>query len=121
MKELLKILIIDDNVGITDMINKFLTISGHECTVSNDGKMGLTLIQQQEFNGIILDLAMPDFSGVDVINTLYESGKMKDKKIIILTASMISEDTEKELLSKGVKIVLKKPIDVDIILNALEN
>lgn len=121
MNESLKVLIIDDNKGITDMTAKLLKVSGHECLVANDGKNGLALIDQQKFDTIILDLAMPDFSGIDVIESLYKSGKIKDEKIIVLTASMIDDKTEKEILAKGVKAVLRKPIDSDILMNIIEN
>ncbi len=121
MLDSLNVLIIDDNKGITDMIHKLLTVSGHECTVSNDGKNGLVLIDQQNFDTIILDLAMPEFTGLDVIDSLYKSGKIKDKKIIVLTASMVDDEKEKEILSKGVKAVLRKPIDADVLLSILKN
>ncbi len=121
MKESLKVLVIDDNIGITDMIHKLLTVSGHECTVSNDGKNGLVLIDQQNFDTIILDLAMPEFTGIDIIESLYKSGKIKDKKIVVLTASVVNDAEEKEILAKGVKAVLRKPIDSDVLMKIIEN
>ena len=45
-----KVLIVDDNVSITKMLSKWLTAKGHEVTVSNDGKNGLTMILDNDFD-----------------------------------------------------------------------
>jgi DNA-binding response OmpR family regulator len=60
-----KILLIDDNESITEMMAKYVAGKGHDCTVANDGRNGLTLIEQEKFDIILLDLAMPEFTGVD--------------------------------------------------------
>ena len=68
---------IDDNQEITGPLSKFLTVKGHECTVLNDGRNGLTLLERDRFDVVILDLAMPKFSGYDIIDTLEKSGKLR--------------------------------------------
>lgn len=116
----MKILIIDDNKDITKMFSKYMTIKGHSCTVVNDGKSGLNLIETKIFDAVILDIAMPEFSGSDIIDALYESGKIKHQNIITLTASSISDDAESTLKSKGVRLCLKKPIDPDVLLGHMQ-
>jgi DNA-binding response OmpR family regulator len=113
----MKILIIDDNEDITKMLHKYMTIKGHSCSVANDGKSGLDLMEKQTFDVVILDIAMPKFSGSDVIDQLCKSGKIKNQNIITLTASILSDDMESTLKSKGVHSCLKKPIDPDILLD----
>jgi len=76
----LKILVVDDNKSITGMIFRLLKYEGHECVVANDGKNGLTLINEGNFDAVVLDLAMPEFSGTDVVNELEKTGKIKDQK-----------------------------------------
>ena len=112
----MKILIIDDNKDITKMFYKYMTIKGHSCSVANDGRSGLNLIENQAFDVVILDIAMPEFSGNDIIDALCKSGKIKNQNIITLTASSINYDDESTLKSKGVHSCLKKPIDPDILL-----
>jgi DNA-binding response OmpR family regulator len=114
--QFMKILIIDDNEDITKMLSKYMTLKGHSCSVVNDGLSGLDLIENQTFDTIILDLAMPEFSGRDIIDALHKNGKIKNKNIVTLTASSISYDDESLLKSKGVRSCLKKPIDPDILL-----
>lgn len=116
----MNILIVDDNEDITKMFSKYMTIKGHTCTVVNDGRSGLSLIENQKFDAIILDIAMPDFSGRDVVDALYNSGKIKNQNIVILTASSITYDDETILKNKGARLCLKKPIDPDVLLNQIQ-
>ena len=116
----MKILIIDDNKDITKMFSKYMTIKGHSCSVVNDGRSGLNLIENKTFDVVILDLAMPEFSGSDVIDALCKSGKIKNQNIVTLTASIISDEEESTLKSKGVHSCLKKPIDPDVLLDHLQ-
>ena len=116
----MKILLIDDNKDITKMFSKYMTIKGHSCTVANDGRSGLNLIENQKFDAVILDLAMPEFSGNDIVDALYKSGKIKNQNIITLTASSIRDEDELVLKSKGVHSCLKKPIDPDALLTHMQ-
>jgi two-component system, OmpR family, response regulator len=116
----MKILLIDDNSDITKMLQKYMTIKGHSCTIANTGQSGLDLINNQTFDVIILDIAMPTFSGNDVIDALHKSGKIKNQNIITLTASMLTGDIEAVLKNKGVHSCLKKPIDPDVLLDHIQ-
>lgn len=115
----LDILLIDDNKDITTMLSKYLTLKGHDCTVSNDGRNGLTLIEQQKFDVVLLDLAMPEFTGIDIVNNLYNSGKIKNHKIILFTASSVKEDEIQDLLKKGIHSCLKKPVKLDTLIKSI--
>jgi two-component system, OmpR family, response regulator len=120
MESVMKILIIDDNEDIATMFSKYMVIKGHSCSVANDGLSGLKLIETQTFDAVILDLAMPEFSGHDVIDALNENGKIKSQNIVTLTASSTSVEDELILKNKGVRLCLKKPIDPDVLLDHLQ-
>lgn len=116
----LHILLIDDNKEITTMLAKYLKSSSHEVSVSNDGRNGLNMIINNKFDVVLLDLAMPEFSGTDIIESLAKENKIKNQKIILFTASSKPEDEISELIKKGAHSCLKKPIDPDELLNYLE-
>jgi CheY-like chemotaxis protein len=97
-----------------------MTIKGHSCSVANDGRKGLNLIEDQTFDVVILDIAMPEFSGNDIIDKLYKNGKIKKQNIVTLTASLISYDDEASLKSKGVRLCLKKPINPNVLLGHIQ-
>lgn len=115
----LKILVIDDNEQITKLISSFLDMSNHSCTVVNDGKEGLELMKTEHFDSIVLDLAMPDFDGHDIIKTIQKDDPLQLKKIIILTASSISDDTINEFKHMGISAILQKPVDIDHLLSSI--
>ena len=71
----MKLLIIDDTKSITDMLCSYLELKGHECVPANDGRNGLQLLENENFDIVTLDIAMPEFSGFDVMDTLNKDGK----------------------------------------------
>lgn len=101
------------------MFAKLAEMKGHECVISNDGKSGLSMLENQIYDATILDVSMPEFSGIDVVNALAESGRIKEQTIVVLTASSSSNDDLDELVKKGVKVCLKKPMPVHTILATL--
>ena len=115
----LEILIIDDNEQITKMLTTFLELKDHKCTVANDGKEGLNLIKESRHDVILLDLAMPEFDGYSVIKDLEENNALKDHKIIVFTASTITQEELDELVKRGVTSYILKPIDIDVLLSKL--
>jgi two-component system, OmpR family, response regulator len=112
---------VDDNASIVKMLEKFLTIKGHECIISQDGKNALEVMKKEKFDAVLLDLAMPHFTGYDVIDGLEKNGIIQEQKIIILTASSITPEQSDSLLKRGVKSCLKKPVTPEILLKILSS
>ncbi len=112
-REKMKILGIDDNKDLLQLCEVIMTSDGHEYTGISDGKNGLKAIRDEKFDVVLLDLSMPDFSGMDVMDALVKDGLMNKQKVVIFTAS---SPTKKEIdlfLEKGVHSILKKPVDPD--------
>lgn len=120
MGNTMKVCIIDDNTSITGMFSKLLKMEGHEVVVANGGRAGLSLLENDIFDATILDVSMPEFSGIDVVNSLKESGRINEQKIVILTASSVSNEELDSLKDKGVKEILKKPLQLDTLVSTLE-
>jgi two-component system OmpR family response regulator len=117
----MRVLVIDDNKEITDMLSFYLeSLDGYECEVSNDGKEGLQAIKSENFDVVILDLAMPEFSGVDIINSLGKDNLLEKNRIIVLTASSLNDEDTDNLVRDGIRAVLKKPISVDELTKAMQ-
>lgn len=115
----MKLLLVDDNKPITTMFSKYFKIKGHDVFVANDGHNALQIIENEKFDAILLDLAMPNFSGRDIVEHLHKKGKINDKLIVSLTASSVSDADRDHLIACGLHSVLKKPIDPDELLNYL--
>jgi CheY-like chemotaxis protein len=103
----LKILVIEDNVEISEALSFFCGARKDiECAVINDGQEGLDRIRADNFDLILLDLAMPDFSGRDVIESLKQDELIESKNIVIFTASS-DQDVLNKIRDSGIKEIFK--------------
>ncbi len=116
----MKILGIDDNEDLLSLCEIALSSEGHEYTGINNSREGLQAIKDKKFDAVLLDLAMPDFSGTDVIDALVKEGIMNKQKVIIFTASSATEEEYGPLLEKGAHSILKKPLDIDVLIETLK-
>lgn len=84
----MRILVVEDNDEITEAMSFYCSAKKDiECNVINNGREGLERIRNDKFDLVLLDLAIPDFSGWDVIKSLKQDGFIKSKNIVIFTAS----------------------------------
>ncbi|MBR0419005.1 MAG: response regulator transcription factor [Erysipelotrichaceae bacterium] len=78
-----KLLIVDDEEKIREMIFKFAAHEGHECVMACDGKEALDIFSKEDFDLVILDVMMPEMDGYE---TLKKMKQIKDVPCIFLTA-----------------------------------
>jgi CheY-like chemotaxis protein len=104
----MKILVIDDSQEIAEVLKFWLENEGVTVEVITDGSIGLDMIRNRQFDLILLDVAMPDFTGLNVIDSLKNEGLLESKNIIIFTASS-DKNLFERLKNSGVKGILKKP------------
>lgn len=115
----MKILHIDDVKLILDSFSEILTLYGYEIISCSDGKKGLKFLSEQKFDVLFLDLAMPDFSGFDVLDEL-ETQKLLIPNIFVFSAMMLGDERKMLLSKKGVKKILSKPIHMEQLLLELK-
>jgi len=111
---------IDDDVEITKAVADLITCTDHDFQYTNDPKDGLKLIREDNQDMVFLDLSMPELSGIDIINDLAKDGTLKRKKIVIMTASTVGDEELDSLVELGVHSFLKKPVDIDAILDKID-
>ncbi len=85
-----KILIIEDEKSIAELQRDYLEINGFEVEIANDGKVGLDLAINKEYDLIILDLMLPEIDGFTICK---EVRKHKDISIMMVSAKV--EDIDK--------------------------
>jgi CheY-like chemotaxis protein len=115
-----RILIIDDSHEIVELFVKVLTTVGHEVVSSYNGREGLEKIESGRFDLVFLDIAMPDFSGLDVIDGLVQSDKIRQSAVVLFTASSITDTEVAELVRKGVHSCLRKPVRMEALFEKIE-
>jgi len=109
----MNILIIDDNKDITDAVSLFAESQGISCIVSNEGKEGCNLAKKENFDLILLDIAMPEFSGYDVLDTLKKDKNFDMKKIVVITASNLDSNAAEKIKLYGIAKFVRKPLALE--------
>ena len=116
----MRILVVEDNVEISEAMGFFCSARKDiDCQVINTGQEGLDRIRAENFDLILLDLAMPDFSGLDVINSLKQDGLIESRNIVIFTASS-NQDVLNEIRKIDAKDLFKKPFSLDGLIALIE-
>jgi two-component system response regulator RpaA len=107
-----KILVIDDDVSILELLKINLELLGHEAVISSDGIKGFALAQQEVPDLIILDIMMPEVDGYTVAQRVRQNKITKDIPILMLTALGMLQDKIRGFDS-GVDDYLVKPFELD--------
>ena len=116
----MRILVIEDNVEISEAIGFFCSARKDiDCEAINTGQEGLDMIGKENFDLILLDLAIPHFSGMDVLLSLKLDGLISSKNIVIFTASS-NQNLLSEIRDMGVKEIFKKPFSLDDLIKLIE-
>lgn len=105
---MIKILVIDDEVEMLSGVKKLLTLSGFECVTSQDGKQGIRLLEDNNFDLVISDLFMPEISGNQIIEQIKKDHP--EIPIIIFTAFGTVERAV-EAMKLGAYDFIEKPFD----------
>ena len=105
---------------IADMVRLCLESENIVCETTDDGKVGLESIKEDKFDAILLDLAIPEFSGFDIFRALKEEDLLQSNNVLIFTASSVTDQELTEMLSSGAKGVLRKPLSIDDLIEAVQ-
>jgi len=105
-----KILIVDDEVMLVDLLTLRLEDNGYDVASANDGFEGLSVAGQTRPDLIILDINMPGMDGYTMLKAIRNNDQMNNTKVIMLTAS----GKKRELFEKeGISDYITKPFDTE--------
>ena len=106
-----KILVIEDDQDLAEMLNAYLRVQGYEVVTTNWGEDGIALAQTSRPDLLILDIRLPDIDGFDVARRLRSDRKTSDIPIIFLTEKRERSD-KLAGLELGADDYITKPFDV---------
>jgi len=109
----LRILVVDDDENIREIIREILSMAGHHVVLSSDGEEALRLFYDQEFDLVMTDLGMPGISGWDVTRKI--KGTHPEKPVVIISG-WGAQLSEEEIKTNKVDLVVSKPFSLDQIL-----
>lgn len=110
------ILIIDDEVGITDEVKSFLNEEGFHALSAYSARDGLDLLGKNKIDLMILDMKLPDISGVEVLRICKE---MSPRTKIMVITGYVDQNTFDEAEKIGYDGFLQKPFDFENILEEI--
>lgn len=114
-----KVLVIDDEPEITDIIETFLKDAGYDVKVENSSVMGIEKARSFQPDLILLDIMMPLMDGYQVCNELKKGSATKTTPIIFLTGKDASRDEGKSFKVGG-DMFIKKPFSCERLLEIVK-
>ena len=115
----MNVLSIDDNPQITLLLSKILINKGYSVTFTNSFEEGLELLRKESFDVIIIDAPMPGYEKLNILTELEKEGILQSQKVILFTGLDISDSAVVELKTKGLYSYLKKPLEVEKVIQEL--
>ncbi len=116
------VVLVDDDLNLCDLVERFLDVAGHEVAVFHDGESFLASLGSTMPDAICLDLSMPGIGGLDTLQLIKE--RHQNLPVIILTADH-TVDSVVTAMKRGAYDYLVKPIDrtklVTTVKNAVES
>ena len=112
---MIRILIVDDEEAIANLIRMNLVKAGYQCEVASDGEEAADAIQERAFDLILLDIMLPKLNGYEVL----EYAKTMDTPVIFLTAMGETQQKVKGL-KLGAEDYIAKPFEIAELLARVE-
>ena len=115
-----EILLIDDDVELVAFLKESLERQSYYVSIALSAERGLKIFYESKPDLILLDILLPDQSGIEVLNQIV--GKATKEHIpIIIISSEYSKELQMQAYSLGVMDFIKKPVDIDIFLQLIQN
>ncbi len=109
------LLVVDDNEMNRDLISLQLRKQGYQITVAASGYEALELLEQRQFDLILLDIMMPGMNGLDMLLEVRKKHSLLSLPIIMVTADDLEESII-EALKRGANDYLVKPLNLPVAL-----
>ena len=116
-----KILVVDDEQSLREVLSIMLKRAGYAVTSAMDGEEAIELLNKEIFDLVITDLRMPKIDGMDVLKAVKSASP---ETVVLIITAFATADSAVEAMKQGAYDYLTKPFQVDevqlIIRNALE-
>ncbi len=101
------VLLIEDDPIERQRIGSFIEAAGYDVTRAGSGEEGLSLLRSQPFAAVVLDLIMPEMTGLDVLRAARTEDRLGDVRFIVLSAMYMTKN-ERQVLGPKVTDVVRK-------------
>ena len=109
-QEFMKVLVVDDNQDVRDLVVHILSADGFHVYSAIDGENALAILNSNSVDLVLLDVMMPGMSGLEVLGEIRSGSnkKLRDIPVMMITAKSSTEDIDKAL-ALGASSYIVKP------------
>ena len=105
-----RILVVEDDANIVDSLDEYLSNFNYSLDIATTGTKAIEMIETADYDLILLDVHLPDFSGMDVLKQIKEHNN--NLPVLVMTG-FISTDSAIEAMKLGAHEFITKPFDLD--------
>ena len=116
MEDECRVLVVDDEIGICEAVKRALESNGILVDIALDGPAGLQAIKEQEYDLVLLDIKMPQISGLDLIKMIHE---IDPDIICIMITGYATVEMAITAIKEGAYDFLTKPFSMEVLLLAV--
>lgn len=113
MSETLSILVVDDNPSMTVSLSDVLTLKGFTVHLATSGKKALAILQEHPVDVLLTDVIMPEMNGLELYRATRES---HPNLVTWFMTAYAADNLIQQGLKEGIKTVLNKPLDMDLLI-----
>ena len=114
----MRIMIVDDEIQVAEMLAESVTRQGHEAIVVSNGLEGLSVINHRSFDAVFLDIVMPKLNGIELLRRIRE--RHPALPVIVITGNASADEVD-EARRLGVTDVIEKPFGLRNFTHALSS
>jgi len=111
-----KILVVDDEIGICEGIERALSLEGFQVDFTFDGDTGLAKYDENQYDLVLIDVMLPGINGIELIQLFYE----RDPEVVcIIITGYATVELAVQAIKKGAYDFLTKPFSIDELLHTV--
>jgi len=109
-----RVLVADDDPASAELLTYFLESNGFEVSTAPDGNRALEMGTSGDYQLVILDVHMPMYDGIELLQFLRKRHVLHPIKVIALTGDL-SDETREALAGGGIDSFMTKPVDLGLL------
>ena len=117
MERKIKILIVDDEKEICELVKSYFIRRGYDVFTANSGMQAIGLINENNPQILLLDKIMPDMTGIELLQIVRAFDQ--DIKVIMISGDELDEETKLQIKELGVFDYLNKPVIISLLYAAV--
>lgn len=117
MKQNIRVLFLEDEAIIRDVLREYMQLQGYEVVAACDGEEAMTYLQKESFDMAVLDIMVPKISGIEVLRSIREN---KPQMAVIMLTALGDEKTQVDAFNLHADDYVIKPVSPIILLKRME-